>query len=244
VDTPFVISRTRQPQAAAQALRASDMFGGLSESELLALASLLTLRRVTRRSTVFHQGDEGISLFVVERGTIYCHMITDDGRELTVAVLGPGEILGELAFLDGHPRSATATALADSELWVLSREDFYNFVRRFPEAAPPVLAALSERFRRTYDELRKRSFASTEARLAQRLVDLARVHGRPAQQGVLIGARTTQGQLAELIGRSRVTVNKTLAQFEADGLIQRVGHRIVVRDIGGLKRLADAGALE
>lgn len=92
--------------------------------------------------------------------------------------------------------------------------------------------------------MRKRSFASTEARLAQRLVDQACVPGRPVKQGVLIGARTTQGQLAELIGRSRVTVNKTLAQFEADGLIQRVGHRIVVRDILGLKGLSDAGSLE
>ncbi len=244
MDTPFVINRTRQPHAAAEALRASDMFGGLSDPEVLALASLLAMRRVTRHSTVFHQGDEGMSLFVVERGTIHCHMVTDDGRELTVAVVGPGEIVGELAFLDGQARSATATALDDSELWVLSSDDFYSFVRRFPEAAPPVLAALSERFRRTYDELRKRSFASTEARLAQRLVDLARVHGRPVQQGVLIASRTTQGQLAELIGRSRVTVNKTLAQFEADGLNQRVGHRIVVRDIRSLKGLADSDSLE
>ncbi len=237
-----MVSRAHAPQAALARLHATDLFNGLSDPALTTLASVLTIRRIPRRGAIFHQGDQGISLYVIEKGTIHCHMITEDGRELTVAVLGPGEIVGELAFLDGRGRSASATALSDAQLWILNRDDFYSFIRRYPDAAPPILAALSERFRRTYDELRKRSFATTEARLAQRLADLARIHGRREGDGILITARTTQGHLAELIGRSRVTVNKTLAGFEADGLIRRVGHRIVVLDLDRLSMMADEEA--
>ena len=101
---------------------------------------------------------------------------------------------------------------------------------------------MSERFRRTYDELRVRSFASTEARLALRLADLAHVHGKRHADGILIATRTTQGHLAELIGRSRVTVNKMLGRFEAAGLIKRVGHRIIISDLAALKRMATEDA--
>ncbi|MBM4437835.1 MAG: winged helix-turn-helix domain-containing protein, partial [Actinobacteria bacterium] len=80
--------------------------------------------------------------------------------------------------------------------------------------------------------------ASTAARLARRLADLARVHGRAAPEGTLIATRATQAQMAELIGRSRVTVNKTLGELEASGFIRRVGHRIVVRDLAALERAA------
>ncbi len=238
MDAPFVISRTSASQTAARTLRETDLFGSLGDAEIAALGSIVTRRRVPRRGLLFHQGDVGISLFVVERGSIHCHLVTEDGRELTVGVFGRGEVVGELAFLDGHGRSASATALSDSELWVLARDDFYRFIRRYPEAAPHVLARLSERFRRAYDDLRRRSFASTEARLAERLIDLMRVHGRLEGDGVLIATRATQGQLAELIGRSRVTVNKTLADFEARGLVRRIGHRILVLDPNRLEEVA------
>ena len=93
-----MVSRAHAPQAALARLHATDLFNGLSDPALTTLASVLTIRRIPRRGAIFHQGDQGISLYVIEKGTIHCHMITEDGRELTVAVLGPGEIVGELAF--------------------------------------------------------------------------------------------------------------------------------------------------
>ena len=223
---------------ATRVLAATSLFGGLAPEELRSLAGLLSRRRVQRRATLFHQGEPGATLFIIESGTIHGQVINEDGREVTVAVIGANEVVGELSFFDGHGRSMTAVAQTDSRVWALNRDDFYGFVRRYPSAAQPILAAVSEWFRQSSDEVHRRSFASTSARLARRLVELARVHGRPVPEGVLIAARANQSQLAELIGRSRVTVNKTLADFETRGLIQRVGHRIVLRDVSALKVVA------
>ncbi len=237
--------RTRQVvrSRATRAVCALELFAGLERGLLASLAALIKPRRVTRGGTIFRQGDRGVALFLIERGSVRDHMVTECGRDLTVAVLGPGEMLGELAFLDGGEHITTTTALAEARFWELSRDDFYWFMRRHPAAAETIMARFAARFRRTFrDELYTNALGTTETRLAYRLASLARLHGRRCAAGILIASRPTQSQLGELIGRHRVTVNQTLRRFEKKGLIERQGRSIVVLAPERLERLAGTRA--
>jgi CRP-like cAMP-binding protein len=203
------------------------VFSGLPEEERERLGRLLRSRRYARGEVIFLEGDQGTALCLIAEGRIRIQLTGTDGREVVINVYGPGEIFGEMALLDGEPRSADAIAQDASRVFWLQREDFAAFLDNHPRAAMTMLASLSRRLRHTTRVVQDATFRDVPARLARVLLDLAR-NGQPVAQGIRIESRLTQGELAAMVGASRETVNRALRGFEQRGLIGWEASRIII----------------
>jgi CRP-like cAMP-binding protein len=203
------------------------LFAGLPEEERERLGRLLRPRRYARGEVIFLEGDQGTALCLVAEGRIRIQLTGADGREVVITVYGPGDFLGELALLDGEPRSADAIAQDASRVFWLQQEDFAAFLDNHPRAAMMMLASLSRRLRHTTRVVQDATFRDVPARLARVLLDLSR-NGQPAAQGIRLESRLTQGELAAMVGASRETVNRALRGFEQRGLIGWEANRIVI----------------
>ncbi|MDU5963214.1 MAG: Crp/Fnr family transcriptional regulator, partial [Dermabacter sp.] len=161
-----------------------------------------------------------------------------DGRENLLAVLGPGETLGELSLFDPAPRNATATAVAETTLYSLSQQDLYRVLAQRPEVARHLLASLARRLRKTNDSLADLVFADVPGRVAKNLLDLAQRFGRQSDEGIMVSHGLTQEELAQLVGASRETVNKALADFAHRNWIRLEARAVLLLDIERLRRRA------
>jgi CRP-like cAMP-binding protein len=204
------------------------LFAGLPDEERERLGKLLHARRYTRGEVIFLEGDEGTALCLIAEGRIRIQLTGADGREVVINVYGPGEIFGEIALLDGEPRSADAIAQDAARVFWLQREDFAAFLESHPNAAMMMLASLSRRLRHTTRVVQDATFRDVPARLARVLLDLAVRQGRPVDRGFRIETRVTQGELAAMVGASRETVNRALRGFEQRGLIAWESGRIII----------------
>ena len=185
-------------------------------------------RRYARGEVIFLEGDEGTALCLIAEGRIRIQLTGTDGREVVINVYGPGEIFGELALLDGEPRSADAIAQEASRVFWLQRDDFVAFLDSHPRAAMTMLASLSRRLRHTTRVVQDATFRDVPARLARVLLDLAARNGQAVEPGIRIESRLTQGELAAMVGASRETVNRALRGFEQRGWIRWEANRILI----------------
>jgi CRP-like cAMP-binding protein len=215
------------------------LFSELTDEERARLAALLRARRYARGEVIFLEGDEGTALCLIAEGRIRIQLTGADGREVVITVYGPGEIFGEMALLDGEPRSADAIAQEPSRVFWLQRDDFQAFLEDHPRAAMKMLAALSRRLRHTTRVVQDATFRDVPARLARVLMDLAARDGQPSEDGIRIETRMTQSDLASRVGASRETVNRALRGFEEHGWIRWEGSRIVIVRPDDLRRRAD-----
>ena len=210
------------------ALARAPLFSDLPVAEIERLGALLRPRRYARGEVIFLEGDRGDSLCLIAEGSIRIQLTDAYGREVVITVYGPGEIFGELALLDGEPRSADAIAQDASRVFWLQRDDFAAFLDSHPMAAMTMLASLSRRLRHTTRVVQDATFRDVPSRLARVLLDLTARHGRPVEHGMLIDTRVTQGELAAMVGASRETVNRALRGFEQRGLIRWEANRILI----------------
>ena len=215
------------------------LFSGLPEEERERLGALLRVRRYARGEVIFLEGDQGTALCLIAEGRIRIQLTGADGREVVINVYGPGEIFGEMALLDGEPRSADAIAQDAARVFWLQRDDFAAFLDSHPRAAMTMLASLSRRLRHTTRVVQDATFRDVPARLARVLLDLAAGHGQAVEPGIRIENRLTQGELAAMVGASRETVNRALRGFEEHGWIRWEGSRIVIVQPDDLRRRAD-----
>lgn len=195
------------------------LFASLKTSHLAELAGKLTLRNYRRGATIFHKDDPGLMLFVIKVGQVKISTPSPEGEETILAILTDGEFFGELSILDGKPRSASATAMEATQALTLNRNDFLDVLRAEPELAIEILAALSNRLRRTDLLLEDAFFLDLPTRLAKQLLELAEKHGLETDSSVEIALRLTQQDLANTVGASRESVNRLLGQFQDQGLI-------------------------
>jgi CRP/FNR family transcriptional regulator/CRP/FNR family cyclic AMP-dependent transcriptional regulator len=209
------------PAGIAERLREIPLFAGLPEADRVVLASLVRRRRQRAGETIFMAGDPGDRLYLIESGTVKICLTSLDGREVTLALLGPGEFFGDLALLDGLPRSSDAVAVDVCEFLLLGRDDFLHFVASRPGVALHLLEVLSLRLRNDNELVQDAAFLDIPGRLARVILRLARSVGHPAGEGILIGRRLTQADLAGMIGATRESVNKCLATYERQGIIER-----------------------
>jgi CRP-like cAMP-binding protein len=215
------------------------VFAGLPEDERERLGSLLRSRRYTRGEVIFLEGDQGTALCLIAEGRIRIQLTGSDGREVVINVYGPGEIFGELALLDGEPRSADAIAQDAARVYWLQREDFAAFLDSHPRAAMTMLASLSRRLRHTTRVVQDATFRDVPARLARVLLDLAARNGQAIPGGIRIESRLTQGELAAMVGASRETVTRALRGFEQRGLIGWEASRIIINQPEQLRARAE-----
>ncbi|MDQ3127532.1 MAG: Crp/Fnr family transcriptional regulator [Chloroflexota bacterium] len=222
------------------ALAAVPLFAGLDADGLEGLAKGMRVRRFRRGETVFHLGDPGDALFIVMAGSIKITLPADTGDEAILATLRPGDFFGELALLDGAPRSATAVAIEPTETYILARERFRELIATEPIMREALLGTLAAEVRRLTHHVEELHFLDTTGRLASRLARLAAEPGasRLPDGSIRLAGPLTQGDLAAMIGCTRQSVNKLLGMFTDDGLIRLEKDRIVVIDLDGLGRNA------
>src|SRR5688572_14093607 len=220
------------------ALSRSVVLRGLPVGELEQLAAMMRRRSYRRGEVVFHQGDPGESLHVVSKGTLKVVITGDNGEEAVLAILGPSDVFGEMALLDGGPRSATVTALEAVETASLSRTDFIQLLRRAPATVDALLSSLARTIRQADEDIGGLMFLDLHGRLARKLLELAEAYGQPTDGKTLIRVHLTQEELAGMIGATRASVNKILGYFEDRGAIERQGRQIVVCKRDFLERRA------
>ena len=219
-------------------VRKAPLFAALDDETARALMESMTSSHLERGDTLFREGDQGDRLYVIGEGKIKLGRTSVDGRENLLAVLGPGEMFGELSLFDPGPRTATATSIAEAQLIALSHEDLDSFLAGRPAVAANLLAALARRLRRTNETLADLVFTDVPGRVAKALLDLSTRFGRPADDGILVAHELTQEELAQLVGASRETVNKALADFATRGWIKLEARAVLLTDVERLKRRA------
>jgi len=224
---------------AIEALERVQLFAGLDRATLERLATGMRTRRFRRNEVLFHQGDPGDSLFIVTSGAVKIMLPSEEGDEAILATVRPGAFFGELALLDGAPRSATAVALEPTETLVLPRERFRMLIDTEPATRDALLAALAGELRRLTDHVEELHFLDIAGRLAARLARLADEQGTTAPDGsVRIEGPLSQGELAAMVGSTRQSVNRFLGDLVDDGLVRVERDAIVITDLRGLRRAA------
>lgn len=211
-------------------------FSELGDTELARVAEVTVPRTFRGGEAIFHEGDESDTCYVVRSGHVRAVREHTDGRTLTLATLGPGDIFGELAIFDEERRSATVEALDDLEVVGILGADMRRMLRQHPDIAVKLLAALSRRLRETNERLTRQSFQTVQSRVAHVLAEMvavARSEGA-SEPDVLITA--TQNDLAQLAGSSRESASRFLAVLERAGVITQGRGRLTVHDPAALER--------
>ena len=220
------------------AIRRAPLFSSLDVESAEQLIATMTTTHLERGDIIFHEGDRGDRLYVIGEGKIKLGRTSPDGRENLLAILGPGEMFGELSLFDPGPRTATATAIAETQVLALGNEALTGYLQSRPGVAANLLAALARRLRRTNESLADLVFTDVPGRVAKALLDLADRFGRPVEDGVMVSHDLTQEELAQLVGASRETVNKALADFATRGWLKLEARAVLLLDIERLRRRA------
>lgn len=205
-------------------LRRVPLFAHIGDDDLDRLAALVRERPHPRNSVIVFADDPGDALFVVAQGEVKVVLVGEDGREVILAVLGPGDFFGELSLIDDEPRSAHVIAMSDARLLVLRRDDFQRVLEAYPRLALGLLRALSRRLRRADDKIGALVLLDVYGRVARVLLELA----ESSADGTQV-RRVTHATIAQMIGSTRETVSRTLRDLADRGLIavSRSGTRIV-----------------
>jgi CRP-like cAMP-binding protein len=210
-------------------------FSTLLAEDLLAVADVIVPRTFGAGDTVFREGDSGDTCYIVRLGQARAVREHTDGRSITLATFGPGDIFGELAMFDEETRSATVQALQETEAAAILGSDMRRLLRAHPDIAVKLLRALSQRLRETNERLARQSFQTVQSRVASVLAELvaaARSEGA-GEADVLITA--TQADLAQLAGSSRESASRFLAVLERAGVITQGRGRLTVHEPGRLE---------
>jgi len=217
-------------------LERSRLFRALSSATLQQITALATRRTFQEGTIIFSQGDPGDALYGVVSGRVRISASGQDGREMFLNIMEPGDTFGEIALLDGAPRTATASATANSELFLIQRTPFLALLQREPKVTFHLLQLLCERIRWTSGLAEDSALLSSPARLARRLLSLARLDGRTTPQGMQL--RLSQEEIARFLGLSRQMVNHYLQQWKGEGWIGIGRGRITLFDEARLQAMA------
>lgn len=211
------------------------VFAALSAEDRRALAGRAHHQRFVSGETIFIIGDPGLSMMAIIEGIVRVSFPAADGREIVLADLAPGEVLGEVALLDGRPRSASAVAYSDCDLLVLDRRDVLGLLEQRPAACLRLLSLLCERLRRSDERMADIAFRDLPARLAKTLLAITSAAGAPAR------TRLSQGELARMVGSARENVNRHLRDWHRRGIIEISQRGIAIQRRDALSRLAGIG---
>jgi CRP/FNR family transcriptional regulator len=220
------------------------IFSKLTPADVQELSRIVRTKKYGVDSAIFFQGEPSDSLYMILKGSVKVTEASSDGREKILDILGPGEIFGELAMLDGHPRSATVATVEPTELATISHSDFRQFVATRPEILWKVLGALCERLRKTSAGMLELSSREVPYRLLSALSEIAEKHGQLAPDGsCLVTLKLGVDDLAAMVGSSRDVISRLLHRFEQDGLIElRKNKQLVVPDPSALARALEYAA--
>ncbi len=219
-------------------LLSSPLFDALPRDALDDILLQASEKSVRRGQTVFQKGDEGNYMVAVLSGRIRISATSPEGREVTLNMIDAGEVFGDMALLDGKPRSADATALEDSNLMTVERRHFLPHLASSNELALRVIDVLCQRLRDTSETLGNFAMLDLPGRLARKLLNLAGEYGKPANGRIRLEIRLSHTDLGRFVGSSRESVNKQMRAWEEAGIVARDGGRIAVCKPAVLRRIA------
>ena len=212
------------------------LFRGLGRATIERVAALATRRLYAQDAVVFMRGDPGDSLCGVVSGRVRISASRPGGKEVFLNIMGPGDAFGEIALLDGQPRTATATTLARTELIIIRRERFADLLICEPQLAMHLIQLLCERVRWTAQLMEDSALLGVPARIAKRLLSLARLHGNAAVNDTKL--TLSQEELAQFLGVSRQIVNQYLQAWKREGWIVGGRGSVTLVDVRSLERVA------
>ncbi|HET7745835.1 MAG TPA: Crp/Fnr family transcriptional regulator [Vicinamibacteria bacterium] len=210
-------------------LRTVPIFSELTDADITSLARLSQRRRYPKDQVVFFENEEGDFFFMIVEGRIKVSILGDDGREVILSMLGPGDFFGEMALLDNEPRSATAIAAEETELLSLHRNDFQSVLTENRSIQTALIKILSGRLRRANHQISTLALLDVYGRVARVILDMAREEGRRLKDGRIAFRRATHQEIANRIGTTRETVTRMLKDLERQGLIHVEGREMVVQ---------------
>jgi CRP/FNR family cyclic AMP-dependent transcriptional regulator len=235
--------KTIEPRPAAggklAVLRKHPIFCDLDAEAFEQLGRYARHATLKRGATIYSKGDPGNSLYVVISGTAKMSISSPGGRSAILNLIGPGEIFGEIALLDGRERTADATANTNCEVFIIDRREFIPFVRSQPALAMKFIELLCARLRWTSDQVEEVILQDLPGRLASALIRLTERH-KVAQGGRTIAV--TQQEISEMVGMSRESINKQLRAWATRGWVRLEHGAIVVLDVEPLQVIAGSGA--
>ena len=214
-------------------LQRSPLFRGLAAATFERIAPLATQRAYRRGEVIFSHGDPGDALFAVVSGKVRISTGSAAGREIFLNIMEPGDTFGEIALLDGGPRTATATAFVAAELVSIRRGPLFEMLEREPKAALELLRLAGQRLRWTSGLLEDAALLDAPARLAKRLLSLSELHGEDGRDGRTV--RISQEELASFLATSRQSVNVQLQDWKARGWVGLGRGTIILRDAVALR---------
>jgi len=236
---PADLAALASARTAKAVLQKNFLFRGLSEATLDRIAAIATRRHYPKGAVIFAQGQPGDALFGVVAGQVRINASGVGGQEVFLNIMEPGDTFGEIAVMDGLPRTAGACALEDTSLIVIKRADFLKLLEREPSLAIHLLKLLCERLRWTSALVEETAFLAGPARLAKRLLILASLHGRSTSVGEL-ELKISQADLARFLNISRQIVNQNLREWQRHGWVDLGNSRIVIRSPEALRHVAES----
>lgn len=210
------------------------LFRDSPAASLGPILDLSVTREMADGEVLFLKGDEPDGLYGVLVGRVKICVDSGGGKEIILNILEAGEIFGEIALLDGEPRTADARAMGPASLLLLRRRDFLPYLERDPQLCLHLMTLLCRRLRWTSGLIEDAAFLGLPGRLAKRLLGLAQASGETTADGVAIGLRLSQHELGHMLGVTREAVNKVLQRWRRRGLVDMDQGHIVLRDTAAL----------
>jgi len=204
------------------------LFEVLKDEDLEAIARVTITRSYDKDQGIILAEEEGDALFIIASGQVKVSIVSENGREMILSLLGEGAVFGELSLLDGKPRSANVVATQDTALYMVRRADFLQLVYKVPQIAIGLLAELAARLRKTDRKIEGLALLDVTSRISETLLQLAEEQGSQTEFGVTLSSRPTHQQLANMSGTTRETVSRVLKRLENQGYISTEGRSITI----------------
>lgn len=213
------------------------LFSELSEKDLQRIVQVANRQRYHKENLILIEEEVGSSMFVILDGRVKISRISDDGREVILAIMSEGDFFGEMSLLDGHTRSANVTAIEDSELLVIRREEFLQMLHDYPQIAVNLLKELAQRIRKGDEHIKSLSLQDAKGRVANTLIRIAEDYGVFRKGQVEINELPLQQDLANMAGTSRETISRVIKTLIQQGYLKKERGKIIIIDYEKFKSI-------
>jgi len=212
------------------------IFEGLGQDELDRVVKWVTRRTYPKGTTIFVEGDETDGIYIVTSGLVKVLKLHKDGREKTLAILNEGDILGEMTLFGGGLRTAIAETLEQTTVLVIPKANFQSLLTEIPRISIKIIEILSNRLKQANRQIEELVFLNARSRVVYNLISLAKEYGQPEEGGITISLQLTHAELAKLVGISRETMTKVLAELQDGNLIKVTRKKLQIIDLDDLYR--------
>lgn len=228
----------RTDQSPEEVLTRAGIFQGVEPSAVTALRADLTPEEYSKGDVIIREGEQGDSLYIITSGKVKLSRKAPDGRENLLSILGPSDMFGELSIFDPGPRTSSAVCVTDVTVQSMDRTALKRWIAERPDISDQLLRVLARRLRRTNNNLADLIFTDVPGRVAKALLQLAQRFGSQEGANIRVTHDLTQEEIAQLVGASRETVNKALAEFAHRGWLRLEGKSVIISDTERLARRA------